>query len=177
MKIWVCSDHHFGHKNILNFTRADGSKLRDFPDVDTMHMTMVQRHNEVVSIEDHVYFLGDVAINKYALKWIHNMNGHKRLVRGNHDIFKTKEYLDAGFHEIYGCRVWPKHNLIFSHIPLHPDCLSGRGWTCIHGHLHSNLVMTSSVSTLTGDLLEYPDKRYRNVCVEQTDYYPVLIMQ
>lgn len=168
-KIWVCSDHHFGHKNILNFKRTDGTPLRVFENVDHMNRTMVERHNEVVNPEDHVYFLGDVAINKYALQWVRNMNGHKRLVRGNHDIFKTKDYLSVGFDEIYGVRVWPKHNLIFSHIPLHPASLSSRDWVNVHGHLHANVVME--------DNWKLPDRRYRCVCVEQTNYYPVLLME
>lgn len=142
-----------------------------------MNMTMVNRHNEVVTPQDHVYFLGDIAINKGGLKFISMMNGHKRLVRGNHDIFKTKDYLNAGIDEIYGVRVWPKHNLIFSHIPLHPDCLSGRGWTNIHGHLHGNLVMDTSWDPIIRDYRDTPDSRYHNVCVEQTDFRPVLIME
>lgn len=168
-RVFVSSDHHYSHRNILNFKKTDGSPLRVFDDVDHMNMTMVNRHNEVVAPQDHVYFLGDIAINKDGLKFISMMNGHKRLVRGNHDIFKTKDYLNAGIDEIYGVRVWPKHNLIFSHIPLHPDCLDGRGWTCIHGHLHSNLVMEKNG--------KIPDKRYRNVCVEQTNFRPILIME
>lgn len=134
-----------------------------------MNEELVRRHNEVVRPEDHVYFLGDFAINKGGLKYAARMMGHKRLVRGNHDIFKTNEYIEAGFQEIYGCRVWPKHNLIFTHIPLHPDCLNSRNWINIHGHLHSNLIMETSG--------KIPDKRYRNVCAEQTDYYPILIME
>ena len=97
------------------------------------------------------------------------MNGHKRLVRGNHDIFEDKLYYECGFDKMYGVRVWPKHNLIFSHTPLHPDCLSGRGWTNIHGHLHSNLVMESNG--------KIPDKRYQCVSLEHTNYKPVLIMR
>lgn len=168
-KIWVCSDHHFGHKNILNFKRKDGSPLRSFKDVDEMNRTMVDRHNEVVKPEDHVYFLGDVAITKWSLDWVSKMNGHKRLVRGNHDIFKTKLYWQVGFDEIYGVRVFPKHGLIFSHIPLHPSSISERGWTNVHGHTHYNVIIDQNTGL--------PDTRYKCVCVEQTDYYPILLME
>jgi calcineurin-like phosphoesterase family protein len=170
--IWVSSDHHFGHRNILNFKRRDGiTPLRPFADIDEMHETMIARHNAVVRPQDHVYFLGDFAINKGGLKFLARMNGHKRLVRGNHDIFKTREYIEAGFDEIYGVRVWPKHNLIFSHIPLHPHSLSSRDWINVHGHTHDSVVVRESISG------EVPDVRYRCVCVEQIDYTPVLLME
>lgn len=168
--IWVCSDHHFRHKNILRFTDKPGGELirgKVFKDIDEHDNLIVHWHNEVVQPQDHVYFLGDVAINKGGLEYVKRMNGHKRLVRGNHDIFDDKLYYEAGFEKIFGVRVWPKHNLIFSHIPLHPDCLSGRGWKNIHGHLHSNVVMKGRI----------PDEAYQNVSLEQTNYRPLLIMK
>jgi calcineurin-like phosphoesterase family protein len=167
--IFVISDHHFNHANILKFKRDDGSPLREFKDVIEMNEYMVQKHNEVVKTEDHVYFLGDVCINKGGLKYVSRMTGHKRLVRGNHDILKTKEYIEAGFKEIYGVRVFPKNNIILSHIPLHPSCLSSRNWTNVHGHLHSNLVYKENT--------KIPDERYLNVSVEQIDYTPHLLME
>lgn len=167
-KIYVCSDHHFNHANILNFKNADGSPLRVFDDVKDMNETMVRLHNEVVRPEDHVYFLGDVAINKGGLPYVARMMGHKRLVRGNHDIFRTRKYLEAGFDEIYGVRVWPKHNIVMSHVPLHPDSLSSRNWINVHGHLHGNIVKLSNGQ---------PDERYRNVSMEQINFTPVLLME
>lgn len=171
-RIWVSSDHHFDHANILKFTHtAGGTDLirPGFDHVWEMNDHMVERHNAVVKPEDHWYCLGDVAIKKGGLNHIKLMNGHKRLVRGNHDIFKTKMYLDAGFEEIYGVRVFANANVILSHIPLHPDCLKGRNWVNWHGHLHSNIVRLSN-----GE----PDLRYRSVCMEQLqDYTPELLME
>lgn len=167
-KIWVASDHHFNHANILNFKREDGSPLREFKDVTDMNEALVRYHNELVRPEDHVYFLGDFAINKKGLEYAKRMMGHKRLVRGNHDIFKTREYIEAGFDEIYGVRVWPKQGLVFSHVPLHPASLADRGWKNIHGHLHSNVVKLANGQ---------PDTMYQNVCVEQINYRPILMIQ
>lgn len=168
--IWVASDHHFGHKNILNFTDRDGNKIRGavFENIMQHDEAIIEYHNALVKPEDHVYFLGDLAITKRGIECASRMNGHKRLVRGNHDIFKTKVYQDHGIPEIYGVRVFTDAGYIFSHIPLHPDSLGSRGWTNIHGHLHQNIVLLPDDS---------PDSRYRCVSLEHTDYKPILLMR
>ena len=51
-------------------------------------------HNERVKPEDHVYFLGDVAMGKIAesLPLVGQMHGTKTLIIGNHDrVFKAKQ--------------------------------------------------------------------------------------
>lgn len=155
-RTFVISDTHFGHAKALIFKRDDGTPMRDFPDVMTMDETMVERWNSVVRSVDKVYHLGDVVINRKSLPILKRLNGHKRLVRGNHDIFKTADYLEY-FEEIYGVRVFPDRECILSHIPLHPESL-GRFKLNIHGHLHYR---------------SYDDPRYKCVSVEQTDYTPV----
>ncbi len=165
-RIFVTSDHHFGHhKTWSTFKRQDGSPLRPFKSTEEMDETMVRKWNEIVRPDDHVYCLGDFAISKKCLAIAHRLMGHKRLVRGNHDIFKTKDYIEAGFDEIHGVRVWPKHNIIMSHIPLHPDCLTSRQWINYHGHLHANVIRGKDAHL------------YRNVCVEHTDYAPILAFE
>lgn len=170
--IWVASDHHFGHNNILRFTDKNGELIRGkiFKHIEEHDQNIIKWHNELVSPEDHVYFLGDVVINKRFLWLIRTMNGHKRLVRGNHDIFRTRMYLESGFDEIYGVRVFPKTkegSFIFSHIPLHPESLKSRNWINVHGHLHNSVVMKDGK----------PDPQYMCVSLEQTGYKPVLLMR
>jgi calcineurin-like phosphoesterase family protein len=166
--IWVIADHHFGWFNgITKFKRPDGRPIRDFKDVQEMNEYMIEQHNKVVKPQDHVYFLGDFSINQYGLLYAKRMNGHKRLVRGNHDIFKTKKYIEVGFEEIYGVRVFSEHKMILSHYPIHPSSLKNE-WKCIHGHSHINNMLDE-----TGQ----PDKRYINVCVEQVNYTPVLLLK
>lgn len=164
-RTWVCADHHFGHKNILTFTKEDGSKLRDFQDVHHMHKVITERHNAVVADEDRVYFLGDVAINRRSLECLNYLKGRKVLVKGNHDIFKLKDYLPY-FDDIRSCVVGgkPGGRYILSHIPIHPGSL-GRFERNIHGHLHSNVVKV-------GDT-QVPDKRYICVSLENIGFAPV----
>lgn len=170
MKIWVISDTHFGHSNILKFTDKAGNLIRGavFKHIKDHDDTICNNWCAMVKPEDHVYHLGDVAMARPFIKYIKYLPGHKRLVRGNHDIFKTTEYLDAGFDEIYGVRVFPKANSILTHIPLHPDALRGHGWINIHGHTHHNYVLDGEGN---------PDGRYRCVSLEHTDYKPVLLME
>lgn len=170
-KVFFISDTHFGHANALTFKRADGSPLRDFKSVEEMDETMIDNWNRVVRPVDKVYHLGDVAINQKALPNIlPRLNGKKRLVRGNHDVFKSKEYFKY-FDEIYGVRVFGKEGFICSHIPIHTESLS-RWKANVHGHLHSNKVIYD-------DPLEIymEDERYINVSVEQINYTPIELEQ
>src|ERR1041385_2370587 len=133
--IYLISDTHFGHSNILNFKLDDGTPMRPFETVQEMDEYMVYKWNDVVRPQDHVYHLGDVTMNAAGLGILSRLRGHKRLVRGNHDIYKTKMYLQY-FDEIYGVRVLD--DLILSHMPLHPESVKER-WTNVHGHLHNNV--------------------------------------
>lgn len=152
---FVISDTHFGHANILTFKREDGSPLRDFATIQEHDETLIGNWNRTVGPEDVVYHLGDAVINRRYLKTLGRLNGRKRLIRGNHDIFPTSEYLPY-FEEIYGVLVLPKMHLVMSHIPLHPDSVA-RWKLNVHGHLHAGNVN---------------DPRYINVSCEQVNYTP-----
>ena len=61
--IWVTSDTHFRHANILKFKDSDGNLVRPgFEDVDAMDEHMIERWNSVVKPGDMVYHLGDVVL-------------------------------------------------------------------------------------------------------------------
>jgi calcineurin-like phosphoesterase family protein len=163
--VFLVSDTHFGHSGVCHFTRNDGvTKLRPWTDPDEMDEEMVKRWNETVRPNDKVYHLGDVVINRKALKIMSRLNGDKVLIRGNHDIFRDDEYRQY-FRELRAYHVM--NGMILSHIPIHTESL-GRFGTNIHGHLHANRVMTE----VWGDYVI--DTRYHCVCVEQTDYTPIL---
>ena len=95
---FVISDTHFGHTNSWEkFKLPDGSPLRPFTSNEEMDETMIERWNAKVKPNDVVYHLGDVVINRKHLHLVKRLNGKKRLVRGNHDIFKDREYYEVGF--------------------------------------------------------------------------------
>ena len=172
--VFLISDTHFGHAGVCRFTEADGvTKIRPWTDPDEMDEEMIKRWNDTVRPNDKVYHLGDVVINRRSLKTLHRLNGDKVLIRGNHDIFRDDEYREY-FRELRAYHVM--NGMILSHIPVHEASL-GRFGTNIHGHLHTNRVkQTRGVDARTGAVLysDENDVRYHCVCVEQTDFAPIL---
>ena len=153
---FLVSDTHFGHLGVCKFLSKDGvTKLRPWDNPQDMDEEMIKRWNETVSPQDKVYHLGDVAINKKALPILHRLNGDKVLIKGNHDIFKLHDYTPY-FRDIRAYHVMNK--MILSHVPVH-DSQKGRFVANIHGHTHDRSL---------------DDPWYHCVCVEQTDFRPVL---
>ena len=153
---FIISDQHYGHANALTFKKSDGSPLRDFSSAEEMNEHMVHCHNSVVRPQDKVIFLGDVAINKKYLEILRRLNGKKKLIMGNHDIFDLKYYSEY-FYDIKAYRVFDGH--VFSHIPVHPSSIE-RWRGNVHGHLHDK---------------KLDDPRYICMSVEQehVNYTPV----
>ena len=87
--VFLVSDTHFGHWGVCKFLREDNvTKLRPWDNPNDMDEAMVKLWNETVKPTDKVYHLGDVVINRKALKTLARLNGDKVLIKGNHDIFK-----------------------------------------------------------------------------------------
>lgn len=158
-RTWLIADPHFGHANIINFKRDDGTPLRPFKSVEEMDDTIVNNWNAVVDPKDRVYVLGDVVMNRQCLHTLYRLQGRMVLVKGNHDIFSLKDY--APFFDDIRAYVVKKdkhgRKVILSHVPIHPDSV-GRWGINIHGHLHYQTV---------------DDPRYKCVSVEHTNYTPV----
>lgn len=175
---FVISDTHFSHTNSWEkFKLADGcTPLRPFTSTEEMDETMVERWNAKVSPQDYVYHLGDVAISKRGLEFVKRLNGHKRLIMGNHDIYPHKMYFEIGFEKICGVRVFTDR-FILSHIPLHPDCITDRFKVNVHGHLHANEVMqtydTGEYKAGYPVMEQRADPRYLCVSVEHTNFEPL----
>ena len=162
-KIWVISDTHFGHSKMLSFVEASGKPAREFDDVQHMDDYMVERWNDTVSPEDKVYHLGDIVWKHSSLDIIKKLNGSIRLICGNHDIFGTKKYLEAGIKAVYGMKVIEDEGcqIVLTHCPVHDSVLREPRFVCnIHGHIHKNPT---------------PDGYYFNASVENIDYTPILL--
>ena len=77
---WFSSDHHFGHKNVINYCN------RPFKDEIEMTWKLIEAWNSVVKPDDEVFYLGDFSLSdKYARDITRRLNGFKRIYVGNHD--------------------------------------------------------------------------------------------
>lgn len=161
---WFISDTHFFHTNILKFThKPEGEperRVRPFNSLDEMHEYMVERWNRNVKVQDYIYHLGDVTFqyHKPFNELMSRLNGHKRLIVGNHDKIKQPS-LHQWFEKIELWKGFKQEDFTATHIPLRLESLRD-GKFNVHGHTHQN--------SLT-------DKHYINVSVEVRDYTPVHI--
>jgi len=157
-RIFVVSDTHFGHENILKFRDSNTNELiRNFSDVHDMNEYMVQRWNAVVNEDDIVYHLGDVYFGR-GHEVLGRLKGRKRLLLGNHDNGKCQK-LHKYFQKIGMWRMFPEYNCLLTHVPVHESGLYKVHWN-LHGHIHQNAS---------------PTPRHINCSVEVQDYTPRLI--
>jgi len=173
--IWIISDTHFSHENILKFKGVDGQPIRSFASMEEMNEHMIERWNSVVKDGDIVYHLGDVFFrqeNPPIYTILERLQGRKRLILGNHDNGKSP-VLQKYFQKIMGWRHFrADFGLLLTHVPVHPSVL-GEGrfghnkMRNVHGHLHTNRVMRKGYGI--------PDENYVNVSVKQINYTPVHI--
>ena len=151
-RLLLTSDLHLGHRSAYKW-RPRFSSPEEHDDViyDNLASSVGKR--------DTVYFLGDVAFTDRALLKIQNLKvKHKVLILGNHDLERGMklEKLLLVYDKIMA--LYSKRNLWFSHCPIHPSEMRRR-LGCVHGHTHATVV---------------DDPRYFNVCLEQTEYKPIL---
>lgn len=87
--IYVTSDLHFFHKNILRFN----PETRPYTSIEEMNEALIENWNSVVSPEDDVYDLGDFAFAGVSrqISILERLNGRHHLIRGNHDQMWRKQ--------------------------------------------------------------------------------------
>lgn len=167
-KIYIISDHHFFHSNIIKYGREN------FCDVFDMNKQIIFKHNQIIDKEDIVIFLGDFCFKKSAIKPIlEQMNGHKFLLLGNHDQPElTRIYGKMGFEGIFTEPVKLDGDYL-SHQPLCKEEATNTNFkllvneflkdninTNYHGHIHTS---------------ENISQHHINVSCEATDYMPIAI--
>ena len=168
MTRWFTSDLHFGHHNIfLKYC----NETRPFETLDEMHAQLIARWNESISPDDEVIVVGDMIATRrpdraLMVGILRMLQGHKRLVRGNHDPC-DEIFVEAGF-ETIDDHIWlPEERVLIIHKP--PDPQHGASELriaralqpalVIHGHNHRH------------GTPENP--RCLNVCVDRWNLRPV----
>ena len=160
--IFIVSDTHFGHKNILTFRDKDGSIFRNFQDVEEMNERMVENCNRVVNDGDIVYHLGDVYFGD-GWKVLPRLKGRLRLLLGNHDDGKDPRLLTR-FQKIGMWRMFTDlpelPGVVLTHVPIDPTAFengTSKVKYNLHGHIHEKAS---------------PTPFHINCCVEVQDYTP-----
>ena len=137
---------------------GDQRLRKEFNSLEEMHEAMIKKWNDKVRPQDFVYHLGDVTFqyHKEFNDLMSRLNGHKRLIVGNHDKIKQPA-LHIWFEKIMLWHGFKDNNFTATHIPLRLDSLRDGAFN-VHGHTHAN---------------NLDDPHYINVSVEVRDYSPV----
>jgi calcineurin-like phosphoesterase family protein len=154
--VWVVSDTHFRHENIIEYCD------RPFKNVNDMNSYMIARWNSVVKDDDIVWHLGDFGFGgKEVLSYIFStLRGQKRLILGNHDsrCGGVNFWESVGFEYVSRFPVCVMRVIWLSHAPIFLD--DNSAYINIHGHTHNHDLETDS-------------RHWKNVSVEVVDYTPV----
>ena len=153
-EIWMISDEHYGHKNVIRFDN------RPFSSVHEMNKALIDNHNSVVTNEDLVIHVGDFTLERkydqvYS-KYISRLNGKRHIfIKGSHDHWMKKS--NQRYYQRMEFSIDKKH-LVADHYPLVIWPRSHYSSYTIHGHTH----------------LWSPGKgKIYNVSVSLNDYYPI----
>lgn len=79
--IWFTSDLHFCHNKSFLY------EPRGFKNINEHNEVIIQNWNSLIQSDDIIYHLGDVMLNddEQGLRCLQRLNGHIRMIRGNHD--------------------------------------------------------------------------------------------
>lgn len=151
-RVWVWSDQHFGHNNIIKYAG------RPFDAAVNMDDAMVRAYHELVGPDDVVIWNGDIvfgSVNKMN-ELLARLPGYKIHILGNHDIDRSGKPLKLDVDESHICYVInaDQAQLLFTHYHLEnvPE-----GCVNVHGHIHQQVANPWNI----------------NICVEHTDYAPM----
>lgn len=165
--IFFASDTHFGHRKIVegfgsenSGTHSEEGAGRPFATIEKHDEILVQNWNSVVRPQDTVWHLGDVLLGNTNFEILSRLNGHIKLILGNHDTWaKIQEYMKY-FKRIEAYTTMGK-DILVSHIPVHSCELKTRFKANIHGHRHHDPEPGNA------------DPRYFNVSMEAINYTPI----
>ena len=191
-KIFVTSDDHFWHRNIIKYCNrpwnhgldSNGDMIITDQDIIDMNNALIENWNSVVNKDDIVVNLGDFCLggknnlSERCFEILRQLNGTKYLLLGNHDLYNPYFYRTVGFHDVYDKPILWDDQFMFSHRPLtsrspeYKQMIDNAPFINIFGHVHNNLC-----DMVNGIPVPYThiSKSTYCCCVELTDYKPVLL--
>lgn len=170
--VFVIGDCHFWHSNIIKYCNRPWWKKDesgcDIPDVEKMNEEMIKVWNSVITSDNQtVYINGDFCFgNKVKVKEIFDrLNGRKRIVLGNHDRCKFKDYYEIGFDRVYDKPVLLDNFCILSHEPIQ-WIKDGDVYMNIYAHVHTQEMYkdyTSNSFCTSAERLNYKPIRFTEI--------------
>lgn len=157
-KIFVISDLHLGHFNIIKLCN------RPFNNALEMDKEIINRWNSVVRHQDLVYVVGDFSFKGNNTEYyLDKLNGNIILIKGNHDKF-IKHYKIKGIYDYKEIEV-EGVKYVLSHYPMISWNGQFRNSIHLYGHVHSS-----------GNDWEFPKvPNAYSVCCEFHNYTPIEI--
>src|SRR5258708_13333856 len=130
MATFFISDTHFGHPGALALYR------RPFASVPAMDEAIVERWNDVVKPEDHIWHLGDFAIRQSEARMadlLAQLHGCKHLVTGNNDAAVTTSLAGWSSVQSYAELLIGERLVVFFHYPFPPMRAMSPSAVNLHG--------------------------------------------
>ena len=179
---YFIADTHFFHENVIRFDK------RPFTSIEEMNAKMRDWWNNTVRTNDRVYILGDFLWldprkqEKEYIDFTKSLNGHKVLIKGNHDNVKRfSPEIVNGFENIFERKEikMNKKVIVMDHYPLmsyHQDVRENVFH--FHGHTHNTmeqdwvekwtkeLVANHKIGTPTGQIINV------GACMPYMNYIP-----
>jgi calcineurin-like phosphoesterase family protein len=159
-KIYITSDLHFGHVNVIDYCN------RPYRDIDAMNTSFI---NKINSLDDGsiLYHVGDWCMNPN--RGIDAMMSIKKsikvnIIKGNHDLFKNKHLtvidsfdninIIGDYKEIKSCG----QKVVLFHFPILQWNKKQNGSIMLHGHSHGGCTYPNGTT------------RIKDVGIDCTDY-------
>lgn len=159
MADFFTADLHLGHEKIIQYCNRPFASAVDMDDA------IVSRWNKKVKPHDTVWIIGDVSFSsaQRTLEIITSLNGHLKLIPGNHDARLLKDETLKSLFDIQPEIVDRKFNtthVVMCHYPLMSWNRAYHGAFHLHGHTHGNIPF---------------DKKFRrlDVGVDVHDFTPI----
>lgn len=169
MSIYVTSDHHFGHENIISHCNRPFTSAHDMDEI------LIKNWNAVVPTNGIVYYLGDFTFHTQIHRinyLVERLNGQIRLIPGNHDKYFLKKFDRFSSKVKEKITIYPPYHtetfsfynkkfyVVMMHFPIERWDRMHHGSFHLHGHCHGTM----------------PDLKHRadvGVDTERASYYPI----
>jgi calcineurin-like phosphoesterase family protein len=139
-KLFLFSDTHFGHNNILRFCPN-----RKFSNIEEHDESYIAKHNSMISPNDIVICLGDFSFRniKSVSEYLNALNGKISIIFGNHDgsAIDSRNLFENSWGRLSHNEIvefkWEGKKYVLSHYPLLSWNGRAHGRLSFFGHVHS----------------------------------------